>query len=106
MLVAPNLWRIHNDPLYWDNPEEFRPERFIDEKGNLAPKPENFLPFSTGRRQCAGEAFAKSELHVVIGMLLQRFTFEVAPGEEATLDLIPSVMNVVPVGFNLVIKER
>ena len=83
-----NLVHIHTDPKEWgENAEQFNPGHFLDENGNLAPKPNAFLPFSTGRRQCVGEAFAKCELHMILGMLLQRFTFY--PPNGRTIDFTP-----------------
>ena len=38
---------------YWDGPEQYRPERFLNKEGRFR-KPAHFLPFSTGRRSCIG----------------------------------------------------
>lgn len=43
-----NAWGVHNDPQYWGDPEVFRPERFLNEKGE-AVTPEYFIPFSAGK---------------------------------------------------------
>jgi cytochrome P450 len=43
-----NLWSFHHDPKFWGDPEEFRPERFLDEKGNLNKK-DYSLPFGAGQ---------------------------------------------------------
>ena len=101
-----NLHYIQNDPKVWDKPEEFRPERFIDEEGNLAPKPANLLPFSTGRRSCVGEAVAKMELHVIIGMLLQRFSFFPEPGKKIDLSCKDALLSYMVQDQKIVIKER
>ena len=104
--VFINLAFMHIDERVWDNPQEFRPERFIDEDGNLAPKPANFLPFSTGRRQCVGEALAKMELHVIIGMLLQRFNFYPEPGKEVDLTCKDGLFTLLAKDCKIVAKER
>ena len=58
-VVMVNLRCIHEDPSCWENPETFNPQRHIDSDGNLITNSGNFLPFSAGRRVCAGEALAK-----------------------------------------------
>ena len=47
-LLMSNLWAIHHDPEYWGaDAEEFRPERFLTENGQVK-KWERFIPFSIG----------------------------------------------------------
>ena len=36
------------DPKIWDEPQQFRPERFLDEFGKVVGK-ERIMPFSIGR---------------------------------------------------------
>ncbi len=45
--VIPNLWRVHRDPNYWTDPDVFRPERFLDQKGQFV-KDTHVIPFSLG----------------------------------------------------------
>ncbi|XP_043248159.1 probable cytochrome P450 303a1 [Colletes gigas] len=79
MLIV-NFNRILMDES-WGDPEDFRPERFIDESGNII-TPQTFYPFSTGRHRCIGEKLAKSNLFVIITALLQAFTFSPVSGEK------------------------
>ena len=75
--VLMNLWSLHHDPEIWNEPEAFRPERFLDEEGNFVPpKADRFLPFSAGRRVCLGESLARLELFLVLARLLHSFKFE------------------------------
>ena len=75
--VLTNLWSLHHDPEIWDDPDAFRPERFLDEEGNFVPpKADRFLPFSAGRRVCLGESLARIELFLVLARLLHSFKFE------------------------------
>ncbi len=46
-IVMSNIWAIHHDPKIWDKPEEFRPERFLDEQGCIVRR-EELIPFSIG----------------------------------------------------------
>ena len=46
-VVVANLWAVHHDQDIWEDPEEFRPERFLDGNGCLQER-EELIPFSTG----------------------------------------------------------
>jgi len=47
MQVIPNLHSVHMDPDEWDQPQQFRPERFLDESGNVIGR-DRVLPFGLG----------------------------------------------------------
>ncbi|XP_059152561.1 cytochrome P450 2D15-like [Physella acuta] len=72
--VIPNLDAVLKDKKIWGDPENFRPERFLDEQGNLI-KREELIPFSIGRRICLGESLAKMELFLFLSSMFQRFEF-------------------------------
>lgn len=46
--VIPNLSSVHQDPVLWENPDAFQPERFLDADGKLN-KPDYLIPFSIGK---------------------------------------------------------
>jgi cytochrome P450 len=48
-MVLPQVSIALNNPAYFAEPKQFRPERFIDENANLR-KYDAFLPFSIGKR--------------------------------------------------------
>ncbi|KAK7079648.1 hypothetical protein SK128_006050 [Halocaridina rubra] len=75
----------HRDPKYWERPNEFYPEHFLDGQGKLLTKKEGFLPFSLGRRQCLGESLAKMELFLFATCLFQKFFF--APPKDVSIAL-------------------
>ncbi|KAJ8403546.1 hypothetical protein AAFF_G00348720 [Aldrovandia affinis] len=77
--VLVNMWSIHHDPQQWEEPEKFKPERFLDSEGCRF-SPPYFLPFGAGPRVCVGESLAKLELFLFVSWLLQRFAFSVPPG--------------------------
>ncbi|KAK3596386.1 hypothetical protein CHS0354_036936 [Potamilus streckersoni] len=82
--LLPDIDSVLFDPKIWGDPEEFRPERFISEEGILL-KPEEFIPFFTGRRNCVGESLARMELYLFVTALVQRL--ELLPPEGTTLDI-------------------
>ena len=47
-VIMPFQEECHNDPKFWERPDEFYPEHFIDENGKLITKKDGFLPFSIG----------------------------------------------------------
>ncbi|XP_077147725.1 cytochrome P450 2K1-like [Ranitomeya variabilis] len=86
--VMPLLTSVLYDKDHFIKAEEFYPEHFLDSRGNFVRK-EAFMPFSAGKRSCAGENLAKMELFMFFTRLLQNFTIKAPPG--ATLDLTPAV---------------
>ncbi|XP_063173356.1 cytochrome P450 2K6-like [Candoia aspera] len=91
MQIVPLLSSVLHDESQWEKPQEFYPEHFLDAEGKFVKK-EAFLPFSAGRRVCAGETLAKMELFLFFARLLQRFTFQPPPGtSKDDLDLTPAV---------------
>ena len=104
-LVLTNLYSVQMDEKYWDNPEEFRPERWIGPDGKFQKK-EGFAVFSVGPRVCLGEILARSELFLFFTAMLQKFDFHPVdpknpPSLEATLGITLS-----PVNFDVIVKPR
>ncbi|KAK6169269.1 hypothetical protein SNE40_020350 [Patella caerulea] len=84
-VVFANLDSVLADDKVWGDAGVFRPERFLDENGQLV-KREEFIPFSIGRRVCFGESLAKMELFLFMTTLIQRFEFKpVDPDKLPTL---------------------
>ncbi|XP_071566707.1 probable cytochrome P450 304a1 [Temnothorax nylanderi] len=81
--VFTNLAAMHHDPDLWDEPEIFRPERFLKEDGQLGK--DTSLPFGAGHRLCAGETFARFTLFGTLALLLQNFNFFFVEGEPSSL---------------------
>ncbi|CAG7720612.1 unnamed protein product, partial [Allacma fusca] len=70
--VIGNLYAVHHDPEIWENPNEFRPERFLDESNNLV-NTQMIIPFSTGKRNCLGESIARDLLFLFIANIFYKF---------------------------------
>ncbi|CAN6459955.1 unnamed protein product [Victoria cruziana] len=74
-----NLWKIHRDPRVWDDPEAFRPERFLVSDVDLRGQHFQFLPFGSGRRMCPGISFALRMVHIALARLLHGFDLQLHP---------------------------
>ena len=77
-LALANLWGFMKDPDHWEDPDMFRPERFLEktEAGLKVAKKERFVPFGIGRRICMGESLAKDTLFIFITTLIKHLKFE------------------------------
>ncbi|XP_064084062.1 cytochrome P450 2L1-like [Macrobrachium nipponense] len=75
----------HQDPRYWESPQEFKIERFLDEDGKFISHKEGFAPFLIGKRSCLGESLARMELSIFSAALFQNFTFSPPEGHEVDL---------------------
>ncbi|XP_072406275.1 cytochrome P450 2K1-like [Chiloscyllium punctatum] len=87
--VITVLTSVLRDKTQWKTPKEFNPAHFLDADGNFV-KRDAFMPFSAGRRVCAGEALAKVELFLFFTTLLQKFHFQAPPGV-TDLDTSPRI---------------
>jgi cytochrome P450 len=73
LLVLPT-WVLHRDDRFWDAPEEFRPERFLDAD---ADRPEYaYFPFGGGPRRCIGQQFAMTEAQLVLATIARDWTMK------------------------------
>lgn len=104
--VLFNIWDLHHDPEKWKNPSEFHPERFLTESGELAPKPESFLPFMAGRRVCLGESIAKPEMLLIVVSIFQRFHLSSPPDEVPPMIGALTAIGYMAPKYNILVKER
>lgn len=71
--VIPLLYKVHMDPTLWDEPEAFRPSRFLSEDKTTVNKPKYFMPFGAGRRICLGETLARMEIFLFFSSMMHMF---------------------------------
>ena len=88
-------WVVHRDPRWFDRPEEFRPERWIDSK---APR-FAYFPFGGGPRLCIGNTFAMMEMVLILATVARDYRIRVCPGQtvraEPTFTLRPTPIRAV-----------
>ncbi|WMV21340.1 hypothetical protein MTR67_014725 [Solanum verrucosum] len=75
-----NVWAIGRDPLLWENPEEFRPERFLNSDIDVKGLNFELIPFGAGRRGCPGIPFAIMVNELALANLMYRFNFSLPEG--------------------------
>nr|DAD54441.1 TPA_exp: cytochrome P450 enzyme 39 [Aphis glycines] len=100
------VYAIQRDPLYFDDPDKFYPDRFIvDPKGTL--NSQAYMPFGLGPRMCIGNRFALLETKVLLVHLIAKC--QLKPGKKmiVPLELSKSSFSMAPKGgFWLNIQPR
>lgn len=87
--VFVNTWSIGRDPLLWEQPEEFRPERFIGRKIDVKGQNFELLPFGSGRRMCPGYSLGLKMIQSSLANLLHGFNWKLpdnTKAEELSMD--------------------
>jgi cytochrome P450 len=74
-------WVMHRDARYFDDPEAFRPERWLDGLEDRLPAGAYF-PFGDGPRRCIGQNFALMEAVLVIATIAQKFQLQLVAGQK------------------------
>ncbi|KAE9601906.1 hypothetical protein Lal_00040847 [Lupinus albus] len=81
-----NMWAITHDHEIWSDPQEFKPERFLEEDvPNIMGSDLRLAPFGAGRRVCPGKAMGLATVELWLAMLLQNF--EWVPNDDGGVDL-------------------
>jgi len=99
-----------NDPKHWSDPQQFEPERFLENGKYVTSRPNAFIPFGTGRRVCLGEKLAIADIFLVVVRFLQstngcEIALEGGPG---SADLEPDTIladSLVPKPFKIMLKK-
>jgi cytochrome P450 family 135 len=100
-LVLPAIAVLHKRPDLYDNPEEFRPERWIDG----SPESYAWIPFGGGVRRCIGASFAQVEMKTVLREVLRRVRLS-APTQRPERGVIRHVTVVPGRGARALVEER
>ncbi len=68
------LYTLHRHPDYWDNPNDFNPDRFLPEE--VAKRPAHaYIPWGAGPRMCIANQISMVQIKLVLAMVCQKYKF-------------------------------
>ena len=85
--IIVSQWVMHRDERFFDNPEQFSPERWNDNLEQHLPRCAYF-PFGAGPRVCIGKTFSMMEAMLTLAMVVQQFNFTLV---QHSIELLPSI---------------
>jgi len=83
VVVSP--YAMHRHTAYWQNPEQFDPERFLPERSISRPR-YAFFPFGGGHHLCLGNNLAMMEGELVLATIAQHYQLRLCPGHPVEPD--------------------
>lgn len=86
--VVMSQWVTHRDPRFYDQPDEFRPDRWLDDRHVSTPR-FAYFPFGGGPRICIGSSFAMTEAVLVLATIAQRW--QVLPASPTPPEPVPGI---------------
>nr|ALM25793.1 cytochrome P450 71AU53-like protein [Salvia pomifera] len=79
-VVMVNVWAIGRDPLCWDDPQMFKPERFLNHSTDPKWSSFGWIPFGAGRRGCPGMTYGMAMIEFVIANIVHKFNWKLPNG--------------------------
>jgi cytochrome P450 len=77
--IAYSPYALHRDPTLYPAPARFDPDRWLPERAAHLP-PRTFAPFGSGHHKCLGDAFAWTEMNIVVATIASRWRLRLADG--------------------------
>jgi len=69
--ILISFYEIHRAPEFWNDPEQFQPDRFHPE--NKKNNSSHYFPFGAGPRLCIGNGFAIYEMVLVLKAIIEKY---------------------------------
>ncbi|XP_074352554.1 ent-kaurene oxidase-like [Apium graveolens] len=85
--VAINIYGCNHDKNVWENPEEWKPERFMEENSDNMELHKS-MAFGAGKRVCVGALEAMTISRMAIGRLVQEFEWRLTEGQQDDVDTV------------------
>lgn len=102
-VVTISQWVMHRSPKYFDNPEEFRPERWENDLEKLLPRGV-YIPFGDGPRICIGKGFAMMEAVLLLATIAQKYSLSLV--EDYPIIPQPSITLRPETGIQVQLQKR
>ena len=99
-LIGVSFYELHRNPKYWENPNEFIPERFLGEQKKKSMQ--YFYPFGAGPRMCIGAGFAIYEMCLTLSHIIKKYEIKSTKTEIQFNPLI----TLKPVGVEVLFSKR
>lgn len=99
-LIGVSFYELHRNPKYWENPDQFDPNRFLGEQKKHSMQ--YFYPFGAGPRMCIGSGFAIYEMCLAISYIIKKYK---VVSVQNTVNFNP-LITLKPVGVEVVFSER
>ncbi|MDI1277626.1 cytochrome P450 [Methylobacter sp.] len=101
-LAIFSIYNIHHHPDFWQQPEQFDPERFLSDENRRF----SFMPFGTGERVCIGNHFALLESQLLLSMIIQNFDLQLLNTDEAEIEMAVTLKPKGGVPARLTVRNR
>uniref|UniRef100_A0A914PJY5 Cytochrome P450 n=1 Tax=Panagrolaimus davidi TaxID=227884 RepID=A0A914PJY5_9BILA len=95
---------VLHDSRYFDEPEKFKPERFLDKNGKFF-WPQELMTFGIGKRACLGEGLAKLELYLFAANILNQYKLNHPKDKKADLTRIIDLVTA-PIPYKTFVESR
>ncbi|KAL3748111.1 hypothetical protein ACJRO7_009354 [Eucalyptus globulus] len=82
-IVIVNAWTIGRDPMTWNEPDEFKPERFLNSSVDFNGQDFELIPFGAGRRVCPGKPIVMATTELVLAHVVSKFDWVLPEGLKA-----------------------
>ncbi|MFH6995287.1 cytochrome P450 [Flavobacterium sp. FlaQc-48] len=99
-LIGVSFYELHRNPKYWENPDEFIPERFLGEQKKQSMQ--YFYPFGAGPRMCIGSGFAIYEMCLTLAHIIKQYVIK---SSNASVKFNP-LITLKPVGVEVSFCKR
>eukprot|EP01126_Amoeba_proteus_P060530 TRINITY_DN8011_c0_g1_i4.p1 TRINITY_DN8011_c0_g1~~TRINITY_DN8011_c0_g1_i4.p1 ORF type:complete len:219 (+),score=36.57 TRINITY_DN8011_c0_g1_i4:921-1577(+) len=78
--IVYHEYMVHRNPKYWNNPETFDPDRWMDKE--LIKSSLQYVPFHAGPMSCLGQHMAMIEAQTMLALLFQKFDLKLVANQK------------------------